>query len=153
MIKQQVDYQQYLASREWRVKRKKFIDDATYGVCERCAIRSIEDVHHLTYANIGNEDYADLLGVCRPCHEYLAGKRERDPALDPIIDAIAQGLFPVKEWEWDPVQTVFVGGESNSGLTLRVYLVSKDQERNHKPWLPRMEIGLGVIAIFSWEER
>lgn len=153
-MKQQIDYQQYLASREWRVRRKKFIEEATCGVCERCAARPIENVHHLTYENIGNEDASDLLGVCHPCHEYLAAERDNDPAIEAIIEAAADGLFPVKDWgkNRDFTQSVFVGGKSVSGLglVLRVFFVSKDQHTLYALWLPRIEIGRGVMAIFFW---
>ena len=151
-MKQQIDYKQYLASREWRVKRKEVIE-RNNNICERCASRPIEDVHHLTYENIGNEDERDLLGVCRPCHEYLAAERDEDPALEAIIEAIGDGLFPVKNWgkNRDFVHTIFVGGVSSSGFVLTVFFVTKDQHALHAPWLPRIEIGPGVMAIFRWE--
>ena len=90
-----VDYQKYLASREWRLKRKEVIERAD-NICERCFSADIANVHHLTYERLGKEDARnDLLGVCRPCHEYLSAKRDQDPAVTIIWGLIANhGLTP-----------------------------------------------------------
>ena len=154
-MKQQIDYKQYLASREWRVRRKKFIEEATYGVCERCAARPIENVHHLTYANVGNEDAGDLLGVCRPCHEYLAAERDDDPALEVIQKLIDQhGLFPLEDW---PSQDswpwpLFVSGESINGLTLLMRLIPEEDASNYEVGQPKRLLATGVMAAFTWLE-
>lgn len=77
---ERVDYGTYMASREWRLKRKQVIARAD-GLCERCFDADIRDVHHLTYERLGNEDIdTDVIGVCRSCHEYLSGERNDDPA-------------------------------------------------------------------------
>jgi len=73
-----VNYKRYLASREWRLKRKEVIERAK-GVCERCLDDDIANVHHLTYENVGNEPLDDLQGLCRGCHEYESGERDDDP--------------------------------------------------------------------------
>jgi hypothetical protein len=160
MLKQQVDYQEYLASREWRVKRKKFIEEATYGVCQRCADRPIENVHHLTYANMGDEDWGDLMGLCRPCHEYLAGERDEDPALEVIQCWIAKHglrlakIWPGKitgSWPWPPLES---SNPEHNPSTLRMVLLPESQYRDFAPifslHLPRMTVGPGVLAIFDW---
>lgn len=151
-----IDYKEYLASREWRVKRKEFIDGATYGVCQRCAARPIENVHHLTYANIGNEDWSDLMGVCRPCHEYIAGERSDDPALGVIQHWIAKhGLFPSKiwpsmdVWPWPPFESHNPERDYDP-TTLIVTLVSESEYTGFIPNQPRMLVGPGVMAIFDW---
>lgn len=155
-MKQQVDYKQYLASREWRVKRREFIENATYGVCERCADRPIENVHHLTYANIGNEDWNDLMGLCRPCHEYIAGERDDDPALVVIQDWIAKhGLRLAKIWPgmdshpWPPLES-YNPERDYDPTTLMVDLVSEKEYAHCNPNDPRMLVGPGVLAIFHW---
>lgn len=33
----------------------------------------------MTYERLGHERLEDLLGLCEPCHEFLSGKRQRDP--------------------------------------------------------------------------
>lgn len=88
-----VDYQTYLASREWRLKRKEVIE-GNDGLCYRCLSAPIDDVHHLTYERVGHEDTEDLIGVCRPCHEYLAARRDDDPAEAVIRAAMGAGLEP-----------------------------------------------------------
>ena len=155
-MKQQIDYKQYLASREWRLKRKKFIEEATYGVCERCADRPIENVHHLTYANIGNEDWSDLMGLCRPCHEYIAGERDDDPALEIIQRWIEKyGLRPGKmwpgmgSWPWAPLES-YNPDRKQDPTTLIVTLVSESEYTDFMPNQPRMQWGPGVLAIFHW---
>ena len=153
-----IDYQQYLASREWRVKRKLFIEEETYGVCERCADCPIENVHHLTYANVGNEDWKDLMGLCRPCHEYIAAERDDDPALEIIQRWIAKhGLRPAKiwpgmgsvSWPWPPLES-HNPERDHDPTTLMVHLVSESEYADFMPNQPRMQIGPGVLAVFYW---
>jgi hypothetical protein len=148
-MKQQINYKQYLASREWRVKRKEVIE-VNNNICQRCASRPIENVHHLTYENIGDEDPVfDLMGVCHPCHEYLAAERDDDPALEVIRQVITEhGLFPISPWLQAKVaHPVFTSGELN-GRDLWMELLPSDNDYN--PDLPRKSIYQGVIAVFFW---
>lgn len=71
------EYAQYLASEDWRERRKKFIAEAN-NECERCDLPRwlaslVYDqdlhVHHLNYQNLGNEESDDLEVLCRRCHE------------------------------------------------------------------------------------
>jgi hypothetical protein len=146
-----IDYQQYLASREWRVKRKEVIERQN-GICQRCGSRPIENVHHITYENLGREDPDDLIGVCLPCHEYLAAERDDDPAVEAIIEAVGDGLFPVKDWgkKKNFTRAAFIGGVSDCGLALKVRFTCKDEQMLYASWLPRIEVGSGVMAIFDW---
>lgn len=73
------DYKRYLASREWALRREA-VKKRAGSVCERCDTLPLRDVHHLTYANIGNEPLDDLQGICGPCHEYESGV---EGAVDP----------------------------------------------------------------------
>lgn len=36
----------------------------------------MSEVHHMTYANVGNEKLFELLGVCSKCHQFLHGRRK-----------------------------------------------------------------------------
>jgi len=74
------EYQEYLASREWAVKREA-VRRRSKGKCERCKRNDMHSVHHKTYERIGNEKLADLQAICDPCHDFLSGKREDDPAI------------------------------------------------------------------------
>jgi len=82
------DYQTYKASREWAVRREAVRKRAN-GKCERCLTADMQQVHHLTYARIGEEPLEDLLGVCKPCHEFLSAKTDTDPV---ILNSLADGV-------------------------------------------------------------
>ena len=72
------EYQTYLASREWALKREA-IRDRSQGKCERCWHSRMDAVHHITYERVGHENLADLMAICDPCHEFLSGKADLDP--------------------------------------------------------------------------
>jgi hypothetical protein len=44
----------------------------------------LQQVHHETYENTGNEPLEDLVGLCRPCHEFISAKTTIDPATNGI---------------------------------------------------------------------
>lgn len=73
------DYQAYLASREWSLKREA-VRERSNNECERCWKAPQQAVHHLSYEHIGDEPLDELLAVCNPCHEWLSGKSNDDPA-------------------------------------------------------------------------
>lgn len=66
------EYEAYLKTEEWNSLRVKVFENCK-GVCEVCENSPAEQVHHLTYERIGNEELDDLMGVCRPCHELIHG--------------------------------------------------------------------------------
>lgn len=72
------DYQRYLASREWALKREA-VRERSGSRCEHCFRGPQQAVHHLTYERIGREQMTDLMAVCNPCHEWLSGKIEYNP--------------------------------------------------------------------------
>ena len=82
------EYQRYLASREWALLKRQ-VRARAREVCERCHKAPMTEVHHLTYERIGHESLEDLLGVCKPCHAYLSGRSDVDPAA-PAADLIDQ---------------------------------------------------------------
>lgn len=73
-----VKYHEYMASREWRLKRRRILERAN-GMCERCGFNRATQVHHKTYARLGHEWDSDLQAICRGCHEYVSGETDRDP--------------------------------------------------------------------------
>ena len=88
------DYQVYLASREWAVRREA-VRKRSGNRCERTledqrCVGQQESVHHLTYARIGNELLEDLLGVCNDCHKWLSGKTDVDPLAASIASAAVE---------------------------------------------------------------
>lgn len=61
-------YHAYLKSEAWRRKRAATLMRAR-GVCQGCQHDQATQVHHKTYANLGNELNADLEALCGVCHE------------------------------------------------------------------------------------
>jgi hypothetical protein len=71
-----IDYLEYLQSDRWReLRRRKLLRCG--GICQRCN-RSWRDfgfldVHHLDYRRFGAEREADLIVLCRECHNAEHG--------------------------------------------------------------------------------
>ncbi len=63
-------YEKYLASEEWRILRQKVLVRDNY-TCRGCNVALATQVHHTTYERVGQEDLADLLSVCAPCHRGI----------------------------------------------------------------------------------
>jgi len=63
-------YELYLQSDAWREKRRLVFERANF-LCEGCRQRPAVEVHHLTYAHVGNELLFELVAVCQPCHDQL----------------------------------------------------------------------------------
>lgn len=65
-----IPYDEYLKSKHWQSVK-------TSALCrfsERCAICNSKEslnVHHRTYANLGNESEDDTTVLCQPCHELF----------------------------------------------------------------------------------
>jgi len=62
-------YNAYMRSDEWKQKRNEII--SIYKQCVCCGSEENLNVHHLTYENIGNEKYEDLLLLCNMCHKNV----------------------------------------------------------------------------------
>jgi hypothetical protein len=73
-------YEDYLESQHWRSFRKLVLDTQRvrsgleHNVCESCL--SAKDgiklqLHHLTYARMGNERIEDVKVICRECHQKV----------------------------------------------------------------------------------
>jgi 5-methylcytosine-specific restriction endonuclease McrA len=63
-------YLDYLASPEWKAKRKQVIERCR-NVCECCWCDTVEDIHHITYKSVFHENLGDLVGLCRQCHKNV----------------------------------------------------------------------------------
>ncbi len=85
-------YNQYLCSREWAEKRRAVIERAK-GVCERCHLGKVEEIHHLTYLRKYAEHLDDLQGLCSFCHEFIHGLSDFDPAKTKPIDEVLVDAF------------------------------------------------------------
>jgi hypothetical protein len=71
------EYREYIASAGWQERRRQYLLRSGTG-CFRCEmprwlVGIVYDqdlhVHHLSYANVGNEKDFDLESLCRRCHE------------------------------------------------------------------------------------
>lgn len=67
---QKPQYEEYLHSTEWRSKRALVLKRSS-GECEGCGLSRATQVHHITYARLGNEMLFDLVAVCDECHERI----------------------------------------------------------------------------------
>ena len=68
------DYNAYLQSEHWQQKRTRILQKRGKR-CEVCGIQHRLQVHHLTYARLGNELDSDLKVLCWACHEREHGLR------------------------------------------------------------------------------
>ena len=67
---QQIDYDDYLCSPEWKYKRMKKLTSSGH-ICKHCGSKENLDIHHLTYERLGRELDEDLLVLCRDCHSKI----------------------------------------------------------------------------------
>lgn len=72
--KERIDYPEYLQSATWQTKRRKKLVQAN-GRCQVCGSDARLEVHHNTYARVGNERMSDLLVLCRECHQLFHDER------------------------------------------------------------------------------
>ncbi len=73
-------YSEYLMTPEWDERRRRHLRSAGYR-CQVCnATNTRLNVHHRTYATIGEERYVDLLVLCEDCHRifHKEGKLVRE---------------------------------------------------------------------------
>jgi 5-methylcytosine-specific restriction endonuclease McrA len=61
-------YDAYLQSDAWREKRAQALKRDN-GLCQGCLKRPATQVHHLTYAHVGDELLFELAPICDECHE------------------------------------------------------------------------------------
>jgi hypothetical protein len=66
-------YDKYLSSDEWKTQAERIKQRDNY-TCQICKCNKAQQVHHLTYERVGNEDDNDLIAVCTPCHQLIHHK-------------------------------------------------------------------------------
>lgn len=65
-------YQQYLNSEHWSKTRQRFYRSGLWeGHCHCCLAESPCELHHRTYARLGEERLNDLIAVCPGCHDKV----------------------------------------------------------------------------------
>jgi hypothetical protein len=88
-------YKLYMASPEWRAKRKQKLQQVGYR-CQGCGSDERLQAHHLTYERFGHERLTDLQVLCHLCH---AREHGRSPDVGPIAglttkDHVRRGVGP-----------------------------------------------------------
>lgn len=72
----QITYAEYLQTPHWKALSTRILEQRPW--CQRCDTAGghvpATEVHHITYANLGNESAWELLAVCRECHEQIHNK-------------------------------------------------------------------------------
>ena len=64
-----VDYQKYIHSKEWKVKRQEKLEACNHRCeCEGGCYRKATQIHHLHYDTLGDESMEDLQALCPKCH-------------------------------------------------------------------------------------
>lgn len=66
-IEREKKYADYLQSDKWKAIRLKVLKRDN-NLCQGCLEATATDVHHITYANLGDELMFELLSLCRDCH-------------------------------------------------------------------------------------
>ena len=62
-------YQEYLDSDEWKARSERILVSSNWE-CQQCHKYEATQVHHLTYARVGNELDEDLIALCSRCHRH-----------------------------------------------------------------------------------
>jgi hypothetical protein len=67
-------YDAYLRSDAWRAKRVQALRRDNFQ-CQGCRERPATQVHHLTYAHVGDELLFELISICDKCHAHAHKER------------------------------------------------------------------------------
>lgn len=91
-----IDYKAYITSPQWKVRSRLYRN--SHPKCELCgcADKFKLQTHHISYANIGNEQDDDLMTLCEDCHEIVEIIKSYDqtkPVL-PIYTKRCEAAFP-----------------------------------------------------------
>lgn len=72
------DYKSYLLTRHWRQKRIALANNRKHK-CQTCrkVFETDFEVHHKTYAHIGDERLRELMFLCHDCHVKLHQDNQR----------------------------------------------------------------------------
>lgn len=65
-------YDQYLRSRHWKNVKIRYYKTYEY-VCSKCGWTRNLQLHHTSYAHVGNERMSELTPLCVKCHRIEHG--------------------------------------------------------------------------------
>jgi hypothetical protein len=88
------DYQAYLRSPEWQ-RLRQLVSHREHGLCQGCGVEPGVEVHHLSYARVGQELLLDLALVCAKCHGALHTRRGRYQGDGSVL--VPRGVFTTDE--------------------------------------------------------
>jgi hypothetical protein len=88
-------YENYMASRHWTNRRKILV--SKIRSCESCGSKTMLQVHHKHYKNIGNENDSDICVICRKCHLLIhrTHSKNRNISLSDVTTSIINNI-PIK---------------------------------------------------------
>ena len=66
----QLPYSEYLKTEYWQIRRARALKAGAYK-CRMCGAVDGLEVHHNTYERLGHERDADLIVLCRHCHQLF----------------------------------------------------------------------------------
>lgn len=66
------NYAEYLASPHWKDLRSRCMISDRPQKCQ-CGVKKGLQLHHLTYARLGDENLTDLIFLCSDCHKKVHG--------------------------------------------------------------------------------
>jgi hypothetical protein len=101
------DYQTYLQSEAWKIRRKWKLEQAGHR-CQVCNGDGELHVHHRTYDRIGDERENDLTVLCANCHARFHDKVEAPSGGESVAHLVsstlgkmdAVGLIPDELLDW-----------------------------------------------------
>lgn len=77
MVPHSDQYQRYLASDAWKVKRGQVLLRSSFK-CEHCGVKDVPlQIHHRHYRTLGKERLADLAALCSECHAVADTLRQQ----------------------------------------------------------------------------
>ena len=71
----QLPYSEYLKTDGWQTRRGRALERAE-NRCQVCNSEDRLEVHHRTYERLGHERAADLIVLCRNCHQLFHNNGE-----------------------------------------------------------------------------
>lgn len=91
-------YQDYLLSRHWTEVRNRWRYSGKPRFCVACNSSDYE-LHHQSYANLGIETLADLVPLCRTCHQHVHQAHGNRSSAVRVGKGIMMNLFGWSEQE------------------------------------------------------
>jgi len=71
-------YREYLKTEHWATMRRLSLQRANYA-CQVCSGLTLLQVHHRTYARVGEELLSDLVVLCEDCHATHHSRKKEAP--------------------------------------------------------------------------